>query len=1342
MQLMSNRYIEPFYDAPSSFCLQDGSISMTTFLPATSTSRWYMEMNTGAGFNNAVINAAGVFDPLVAFNANLSSNYVTISYTVTLSGCTYTHDEIVLITSDCDCPEISSLQLNALDLCSGTNVTTTAITDEALLGQSIEFAYVEASSVGINPYAGAPFFLLGSANVSGSTPTASASFALPANTTCEPVQYRVLAYLAGTTITNLALSTECRPVANAIVTVWPNPATVAVPIVTTVDCVSTITVNCGGSGNAQGFTVSPATYVANENALATSINVTISAGVGSPCADFTTPVNIPTCNIDCPDIYDVITSSQDLCTVSPFTASQTFVVSVATEAELVGSRIYFSYSLLSDADPYAAGTTIFPSAPTGGLVATTAGGIHRASLANASLPANNTCDPITYFVYAYINLASVAAPGIPANCRPLVIIPVTVWPNPEDPNFAPGLVTTTDGCTSYFIYPDCPNWLVNPDGFTANIGDENNNGFQDDINVNVTVTVGGGVAPACEFNTTQIVPECWQGELTGVVIPTAAGIVGGGVRNGPILDPTTHSFTHGTCPPDGSATVLAFCDYLDHSFQPTYQGDDELYNGVTADYLDCGQVEVRGIGGNPFNSPNAGYDYRVERELAGVFSLFTPTNISTTVVFRDAVQGTWPLDGVVNSRAGTLNFFGLPDGYYRVIITDEDANSYNVYFYIHCNRPELSTQPTMTHSANLFDPAGSLSYAPVPVPDAVVVVDAQRLCLLGDNTVSLNAAIAAFDPTTLVDPATGALVNPDNLCFDAGTYTGGTVNLVPAFLQATVEYIWTVTPNLDVTISNPNIANPVLTFTNTLTRSYEINVIAIDRFGCELTETLLLTVDPPVDADIEDQTICFDTDLQYDLTHMFADAALGVVSPGLPGQTVQGPTSVGGVFELVSAVDHLGADVSGLTTITAGSELFYPVAGIYTIRYYIDNNGNTSGLDNNCEDESTAVLYIIPQPEITFDVIDGLCLGVDDYPRDLRPYYALANPPGTVTIAPGDPVFTIAVASAANATINPDGTGFQPTLGYFGPVEVCVTSSYTLNGVLCTDTKCDIIQILEPITHTRVCNCTGTENFTLDVTLNGGLPELFATGPESFYNIDFILGVTSPATPPTDVIAGGTFSVTVVGGMPYIIRITDGVGCEYYVTGTCGSNVPVDYLGLNGNYCQNDPPTTLYDYRFFDLEVGNEPPLLCNGFNLLELYTWEINSNFGGFVNGTDVNGLDDDLTNPGEAVFIPQNAGPGMHVIRYCIDYSQCPDYNQALGQCIVCTEKIIYVYPEFDPSFETNVPAVICVSPATPVSLVLDDIANVAATFATYEPIFDPNAVNKRYTRCTGVHSMVCQW
>ncbi len=355
------------------------------------------------------------------------------------------------------------------------------------------------------------------------------------------MQYRVVAYLTASTITNLALSTECRPVANAIVTVWPNPATVAVPVVTTVDCVSTITVNCGGSGNAQGFTVSPATYVANENALATSINVTISAGVGSPCADFNTTANIPTCNIDCPDIYDVITSSQDLCTVSPFTASQTFVVSVATEAELVGSRIYFSYSLLSDADPYAAGTTIFPSAPTGGLVATTAGGIHRASLANASLPANNTCDPITYFVYAYINLASVAAPGIPANCRPLVIIPVTVWPNPEDPNFAPGLVTTTDGCTSYFIYPDCPNWLVNPDGFTANIGDENNNGFQDDINVNVTVTVGGGVAPACEFNTTQIVPECWQGELTGVVNPTAAGIVGGGVRNGPILDPN-HPF--------------------------------------------------------------------------------------------------------------------------------------------------------------------------------------------------------------------------------------------------------------------------------------------------------------------------------------------------------------------------------------------------------------------------------------------------------------------------------------------------------------------------------------------------------------------------------------------------------------------------------------------------------------------------------------------------------------------------------------------------------------------------------------------------------------------------------
>ncbi len=130
----------PLFDAPSSFCLQDGSVNMTTFLPATSTAGGTWSMNTGAGFNNAVITTLGVFDPLVAFNANPLSNYVTIRYTVGAgAGCTYTHDEIVLITSDCDCPEISSLQLNALDLCSGTNVTTTTITDEALLGQSISF---------------------------------------------------------------------------------------------------------------------------------------------------------------------------------------------------------------------------------------------------------------------------------------------------------------------------------------------------------------------------------------------------------------------------------------------------------------------------------------------------------------------------------------------------------------------------------------------------------------------------------------------------------------------------------------------------------------------------------------------------------------------------------------------------------------------------------------------------------------------------------------------------------------------------------------------------------------------------------------------------------------------------------------------------------------------------------------------------------------------------------------------------------------------------------------------------------------------------------------------------
>ncbi|HRK27191.1 MAG TPA: hypothetical protein PK239_07855, partial [Chitinophagales bacterium] len=1319
------QYRNPRFDAPSSFCLQDGSINMANYLlPASTTGgTWTMSTNGGGAFNNAVISAAGVFDPLTAYNSlvanGVNPRLAIVRYTVTGTSCTFTHEEIVLITTDCNCPEISTLSLNYTNLCSGTAFTATAFTDEALLDQTLAFSYSISPTANTNPYASGT--ALGTAIVSGTTPAASANFNLPANTTCDPIQYTVFAYLTNTTITNLTLSAECRPVAATTITVWPNPSAVASPVVTTQDCVSTITVNCSGAAN--GFTVSPATYVAAENYLGGNINVTISAGVGSPCADFATTAPIPACNIDCPDIYDVVASNQNICSVAPYANSQTFAITVATEEELVGSRIYFAYGSSATADPYTAGLTIFTAAPTGSLVATVPGGINRATLANASLPANNTCNPVTWFVYAYVNLGSVPAPGLPANCRPVAVVPVTVWPNPEAPAFAPGLITTTNGCTSYFTYPTCPNWLVNPDGFTANIGDVNNSGTQDNISVTVTVSVGGGIVPACESTTTLTVPECWQGELTGAVNPISGATFGGGIRNEPVDNPVTNTFSHATCPPDGAATVLAFCDYLDHNFQPAYQGDALLYNGVTGDYLDCGQVEARGIGGNPFDAPNAGYDYRVERQTGGTFALFVPTNATATQVFVDATPGTWPVNG---TRAGALNFFGLPDGYYRVIITDEDGSSYNVYFYIHCNRPEFTTQPTMTHAIQIFSPAGSNTYAPVPVPDAVVVVEAQRICLAGDNTIGLNAAIAAVDATTY-NAGTGVLVNTDNLCFAGGSYTGN-VSLIPAFLQSTVQYSWSVSPNLDVAISNPAIANPTLTFTNNVTRIYEITIVATDRFGCAITETHTLTVDPPVDADLQDQTICFDTDLQYDLTDMFANPALGIVAPGLPGQEIQGATTPGGTFELVSAVDHLGADVSALTSISAGGTLFYPVAGIYTIRYYISNDGNSSGLDNNCEDESTAVLYIIPQPSITFDVIDGLCLSADDYPRDLRQYYALATPPGAVSILPGDPQFTIATASLGNATIDPDGQNFQPTLGYYGPVEVCVTSSYTLNGVLCTDTKCDIIQILEPITHTRVCNCTGGSDFTLDITLNGGLPAQFGggSGPESFYNIDFLLGVTSPATPPTTIQNGGTFTVTVVGGQPYIIRVWDGVGCEYFVTGTCGNNAQVDYLGLNGNYCFNDPPTTLYDQRFYDLVAGNEPPQLCNGFNLLELYTWEINTNNSGFVNGTDANGLDDDLTNPGQAVFIPQNAGPGMHVIRYCIDFSQCPDYSAALGQCIVCEEKIVYVYPEFDPSFETNVPAVICGTPATPINLVLDDIANVTNTFNTYAPFFDPNNTN----------------
>ena len=78
------------------------------------------------------------------------------------------------------------------------------------------------------------------------------------------------------------------------------------------------------------------------------------------------------------------------------------------------------------------------------------------------------------------------------------------------------------------------------------------------------------------------------------------------------------------------------------------------------------------------------------------------------------------------------------------------------------------------------------------------------------------------------------------------------------------------------------------------------------------------------------------------------------------------------------------------------------------------------------------------------------------------------------------------------------------------------------------------------------------------------------------------------------------------------------------------------------------------------------------------------------------------------------------MHVIRYCIDLSNCPDYNPLPGvPCEYCTDQVTYVFPEFNAQFA--VPQTICEND-TPLDLILTDEAGVLALFDTYEGDFDP--------------------
>ena len=474
---------------------------------------------------------------------------------------------------------------------------------------------------------------------------------------------------------------------------------------------------------------------------------------------------------------------------------------------------------------------------------------------------------------------------------------------------------------------------------------------------------------------------------------------------------------------------------------------------------------------------------------------------------------------------------------------------------------------------------------------------------------------------------------------------------------------------------------PALTHTPAATGAYSANYTC---GGTPCSRTVGVTVAPACCTP-------FDTSINPAATQVCGGGAVPL-----------NPTTTGGVWSVAPACPGC----------IVGDNFVAPnAASIYTVTY---DEPATGGF---CDEiPSTADIEVVPTPNPFLNIPDNLCLAAEDYPRDFSIYG------GQALTDPG-PALLDYYSTTPGVIINADGTGFDPA-GVTGTVQICLDAIYDNGaGFACTATVCDNIVISEPITATTECQCTAPNATQYDVvvTVNGGAP---AGNPAEFYNISFAGGIIAPLVPPTNIGDGGTFTITVAVGQPYTLYIEDTEACDLFIGGTCGPLQPMDYIGLSPTYCVTDPAITLYDWRTF---YPTTFPVVCGTLpGEEEGYTWYISSDGGTTFDPAGISISGNGLQQAGspfsqpEAVFSPTGAGPGMHVIRYCIDLSNCPDYNPLPGvPCEYCTDQVTYVFPEFNAQFA--VPQTICEND-TPLDLILTDEAGVLALFDTYEGDFDP--------------------
>ncbi|PSJ71644.1 hypothetical protein C7N43_38270, partial [Sphingobacteriales bacterium UPWRP_1] len=116
-------YNEPYFDAPSSFCTAEPDPDLTLYFNSNTTLGGFFTASANGPlgtYNNALISSAGILDMSAAQAAVGINGLIYIRYTVpTISGACVdvNHEQVVLITEDCTCPDIQDIQANLVNIC-------------------------------------------------------------------------------------------------------------------------------------------------------------------------------------------------------------------------------------------------------------------------------------------------------------------------------------------------------------------------------------------------------------------------------------------------------------------------------------------------------------------------------------------------------------------------------------------------------------------------------------------------------------------------------------------------------------------------------------------------------------------------------------------------------------------------------------------------------------------------------------------------------------------------------------------------------------------------------------------------------------------------------------------------------------------------------------------------------------------------------------------------------------------------------------------------------------------------------------------------------------------------